>query len=130
MLKEKINYGDDINAIALLSIGQRGPVAAGINTVSDLLFELAGVNNIAKDIDGYKPFSSELLAGKTVDLVFIPSHVIEGLGGEKAVCENQIIKLATNNQCNLLVMDALLLMGLGARLDQAVAQVINHAASL
>ena len=114
-----------INAVALLSIGQRGPVAAGKNTVPDLLMQLAGINNVASSLEGYKPFSTELLAEKKVDLVLIPSHVVEGLGGEDAICENQVLDMATDGECGLFVMDGLLLMGFGARLDQAVAQLVR-----
>jgi iron complex transport system substrate-binding protein len=119
-----------LNAVALLSIGQRGPVAAGNNTVPNLLLTLAGINNLADALDGYKPFSSELLATQKLDLVLIPSHVIAGLGGKEAVCENQIIKLAMPQGCNIFVMDPLLLMGFGTRLDQAVGQIIEQANKL
>lgn len=119
--------GRGLNAIALLSIGQRGPVAAGRNTVPNLLFELSGINNVANKLEGYKPFSSELLAEQKLDLVVVPSHVVDGLGGENAVCESELIRMATTNQCHLYVMDGLLLMGFGARLDQAVGEVISVA---
>jgi iron complex transport system substrate-binding protein len=119
-----------LNAVVLLSIGQRGPVAAGENTVPNLLLNLAGINNLAHGLEGYKPFSSELLAKKKLDLVLIPSHVIAGLGGKEAVCQNQIIKIAMTEGCNIYVMDGLLLMGFGARLDQAVGQIIEQANTL
>lgn len=119
-----------LNAVALLSIGQRGPIAAGENTVPNLLLNLAGINNLAHKLDGYKPFSSELLAKQKLDLVLIPSHVIAGLGGKEAVCQNQIIKLAMAENCNIYVMDGLLLMGFGARLDLAVGQIIEQANAL
>lgn len=117
----------EINAITVLSIGQRGPVAAGRNTVPDLLMTLAGINNVAGNLDGYKPFSSELFAQERIDILLVPSHVVDGLGGEAAICENQIVKMATSNDCNLVVMDGLLLMGLGTRLDQAVSDIIDAA---
>ena len=119
-----------LNAVALLSIGQRGPVAAGKNTVPNLLLKLAGINNLADALDGYKPFSSELLATQKLDLILIPSHVIASLGGKQAVCENQIIKLAMPKSCNIYLMDPLLLMGFGTRLDQAVGQIIEQANQL
>lgn len=116
-----------INAIALLSIGQRGPVVAGKNTVPNLLFELTGINNLAADIEGYKPFSNELLAQQKLDLVLIPSHVIAGLGGKESVCENETLKLAMGAECKVHIMDALLLMGFGSRIDQAAAQIMELA---
>ena len=125
-LASKQDIDKTLNAIALLSIGQRGPVAAGKNTVPDMLFELAGINNVANELDGYKPFSTELLAQKKLDLVLIPSHVIEGLGGQAEICENQILKQAMQNECTVFVMDGLILMGFGSRLDQAVKIIIDQ----
>lgn len=116
-----------INAITLLSVGQRGPIAAGRNTVPNFLMSLAGINNAAVALDGYKPFSTELLAEQKVDMVLVPSHIADGLGGKEAICANQIIKMATSNKCNLFVMDGLLLMGFGARLDQAIGEIIRFA---
>ena len=119
-----------VNAVSLLSIGQRGPVAAGSNTVPDLLMSLAGINNVASSLDGYKPFSSELFAEREIDMLLVPSHVVAGLGGEEAICKNQLVKMATSEQCNLFVMDGLLLMGFGARLDQSVGEMISFANGL
>ncbi len=114
-----------INAIALMNSGQRGPTVAGKNTVPDLLMSLAGIDNLAKDIDSYKPFSSELLASSQVDLIMVPHHNLEAMGGVDGVCAEKSIKLATENGCNVLVMDALLMLGFGARIDQATRQVIE-----
>lgn len=121
------NHSRPLNAVALLSIGQRGPVAAGSNTVPNFLFTLANINNIAESVEGYKPFSSELLAKEPLDIVFIPSHVVDGLGGIKAVCSNPILKMAMPKKCNVHVMDGLLLMGFGSRVDKAVKEIAEQA---
>jgi iron complex transport system substrate-binding protein len=125
--REYGNQNRPINAVTLLSIGQRGPVAAGSNTVPNFLFKLANINNIAESIEGYKPFSSELLAKEKLDIVFIPSHVVDSLGGKKAVCDNPILKMAMPKKCNVHVMDGLLLMGFGSRIDQAAKEVAEQA---
>lgn len=118
---------NQISAITLLSIGERGPVAAGSNTVPDMLLTLAGVDNVAHALEGYQPFSSELLVKQHVDMVLVPSHVVASLGGREAICDNKIVKMATAAQCNLVIMDPLLLMGFGTRLDQAVGEIRKYA---
>ncbi|MEM7360861.1 MAG: ABC transporter substrate-binding protein [Pseudomonadota bacterium] len=126
--QEERKYAKDhLNAVALLSIGQRGPVTAGQNTVPNLLLELAGINNLAGELDGYKPFSSEVLAEQKLDLVLVPSHVVDGLGGKQAICDNQLIKLAMQGECNVHIMDGLLLLGFGTRLDLAVSEIVGLA---
>lgn len=128
--KKRRYSGGTINAIALLNSGQRGPTAAGKNTVPDLLMSLAGINNLAGEIDGYKPFSAELLASAHVDLILVPHHNLDSMGGVEGVCEQTAIKLATRKGCNVHVVDALLLLGFGARIDQAVNQLIEQSNQL
>ena len=117
-----------LNAISLMSLGQRGPVAAGKNTVPDLLMNLAGVNNLAADLEGFKPFSTELLARQKLDLILVPSHVVGNMGGKDAICGNQAIAMATaESGCNVHIMDGLLLLGFGSRLHLAVEEVMGQA---
>ncbi len=114
-------------AMLLMGTGQRGVMAAGQGTVPHLLFGLAGLDNVAADIEGYKIFNNESLIQSGVELLVIPEHVLHGIGGIEGVCNNSTIRLALNGQrCDTLVMDSLLILGLGARIDQAVAQLQNH----
>lgn len=116
-----------VNAIALLNSGQRGPTAAGKNTMPALLMQLAGLNNLAGDLEGYKPYSPEMLASQKLDLVLVPSHTIEAMGGIEGVCNEQSIKLAMRGECKVKIVDALLLLGFGARIDQALSEVVSAA---
>lgn len=125
--QKSMNYElRQLNGIALLNSGQRGPTAAGRNTMPDLLFELSGIHNLAAGIDGYKPFSPEMLATQNIDLILVPHHTIESMGGREGVCKQQAIKYATQEGCNVQVMDALLLLGFGARIDEAVKGLIDQ----
>lgn len=128
--KSRLYAKQEINAIALLNSGQRGPIAAGANTMPDLLMELAGINNLAGDLEGYKPYSTESLASKKLDLILVPHHNLEGMGGIEGVCKQTAIKFATVDGCNVQVMDALLLLGFGSRIDEAVTQIIEQANNL
>lgn len=109
------------NAIFIMNIGDRGPLAAGKNTVPDMLLSLANYNNLAADINSYKPFSTEKLIALKPDLIVMPSHVVKRMGGKEKVCNNHVIKMTTqHNGCDILVMDALLALGFGTRIDEAV----------
>jgi len=121
---------NSLNAVALLNSGQRGLTVAGKNTMPDFLFELAEVKNLASNVDGYKPFSQETLASQKIDLILVPHHTIEAMGGKEGVCANRSIAYATSEKCHVYTMDALLLLGLGARIDQAVKELIDQANEL
>ena len=127
-LKSKRNYKlGQINAVSLLSIGQRGPMVAGTNTMPNFLFNQAGLRNLGEAVDGYKPINNEALITEKIDLIFIPAHMEKALGGRAGICNNSVIKLALRKDCNLVVMDGLLLMGMGARISLALEKVIHSA---
>ncbi len=115
------------SAVFLMDIGDRGPVAAGNNTVPDMLFELAQLNNIVDVYEGFKPFSSEQLIQLKPDVIVMPSHVVQKMGGVTSICQNMVIKLTTADQgCDVLVLDALLALGFGTRIDEAVEVLLAH----
>ena len=121
---------NQINAIALLNSGDRGTTLAGKNTMPDFLFSLLGVNNLADDLEGFKPFSPEALAASDIDLILVPAHNLKAMGGIEGICSLQAISYATKGKCNVVVMDPLLLLGFGARIDQAVDKLVDQINSL
>ncbi len=125
--REQSYPNQSINVISLLSIGQRGPMIAGQKTMPNFLFEQAGLKNLGESIKGYKPINNEALIAKKLDLIFIPSHMEKAMGGKQAICSHAVIKLALRSECQVIVMDSLLLMGMGARIDLALAQIIEAA---
>lgn len=127
----KQNKGQAHRTIFIMGLGDRGPVVAGRNTVPDMLFNLLGLENLAAEVDGFKPFNNEQLIKSEPDFIVMPSHVVDRMGGVKAICEQQDIKLTTRNiGCHIMVMDALLALGFGSRLDQAVTTLDQYAKQL
>ncbi len=125
LTKQQRSYDKNkLNAIALLNSGQRGQTVAGKNTVADLLLSTAEINNLASELEGYKPFSSEMLANAQVDIILVPLHNLESMGGVDGICSQVAIKLATKNGCHVHAMDPLLLLGFGSRIDLAIEEVI------
>ncbi len=119
--------GQEKTAIFLMDVGDRGLVAAGLNTVPNMLFELAHFNNIVNEFEGYKPYSAEQLIQSKPDVIVMPSHAVENIGGVATICQNLTIAMATAERgCDILVVDGLLALGFGTRIDQAVAVLANH----
>ena len=121
---------NQLNAIALLNSGDRGTTLAGRNTMPDFLFSLVGINNLATDLEGFKPFSPEALAASDINLILVPAHNLKAMGGIEGICSLQAISYATKGKCNVVVMDPLLLLGFGARIDQAVDKLVDQINSL
>ncbi len=113
--------------IFLMDVGDRGPVAAGQNTVPNMLMNLAHINNIVYEFEGFKPYSAEQLIQVKPDIIIMPSHVVERMGGEEKICQNMTIAMTTADRgCDILVLDALLALGFGTRIDDAVEVLVNH----
>ncbi|WP_404339764.1 hemin ABC transporter substrate-binding protein [Pseudoalteromonas mariniglutinosa] len=111
-------------ALFLLSSSNRGLVAAGKETVPDMLFNYAGITNIAATHSGFKALNTEQLVIQQPDFIVAPHHVVEGFGGKDAFCQQaslQLLKAAQN--CHLLVMDSLLSLGMTPRVAQGIKQI-------
>ncbi|RZF91916.1 hemin ABC transporter substrate-binding protein [Pseudoalteromonas sp. CO302Y] len=117
----------ELKALFLLSANDRGLVAAGTDTVPNMLFDYAGIKNLAKTHRGFKPLNSEILAVNQPDFIVAPAHVVYSLGGKEAFCKQPSLTLLKAAQsCQLLVMDSLLSLGLTPRIAQAINQVSNY----
>lgn len=114
-------------ALFVLQASERGIVAAGGNTVPDLLFGYAQVKNLVEH-DGYKPVSTEYLAVSQPDFLVAPSHVVEAAGGREQFCRQSSLRLldAARN-CELLVLDSMLALGMTTRIADAIQQVYAYA---
>lgn len=105
----------------LLSAGSRGLIAAGTETVPELLFNYVGLENIAAGHQGFKTLGREFIVMQQPDYIVAPYHVVHGAGGKQAFCEQQSLQmLKAAKQCRLLVMDSLMSLGMTPRLSEAI----------
>ena len=114
-------------AIFLLSASDRGLIAAGTDTVPQLIFNYAGIQNIAAKHTGFKGINNEALALQQPDFLVAPHHVVMGAGGKEKFCQSPNLSLLkAAQQCKLLVMDSLQSLGMTTRLADAIATVKNY----
>lgn len=127
----KASQNDSHSALFLLSANERGLVAAGQETVPNLLFNYAGITNIAAIHSGFKAINTEVLAVQQPDFLVAPAHVVSSLGGKQAFCEQPQLRLLTAaQQCHLLVMDSLLSLGMSPRIATAINELNEYKSSL
>lgn len=102
---------------------------AGGDTSAAALLRMAGLINLLDKQRGYKPMSAEALAKLQPELIITTSGSAEALGGAEAFGKSPGVKLTTAAQRNnILVMDELLILGLGPRTDQAIQMLARAAA--
>lgn len=114
-----------LSGLLVLQVSGRGVVAAGQNTVVDLLFQHSDIHNVFQH-DGFKTVSREFLLASSPDFIVAPSHVVEAHGGRDAFCEQSALQLLeAGKQCRLAVMDSLLILGMTTRIADAQQSLLE-----
>ncbi|MCC2595049.1 helical backbone metal receptor [Pusillimonas sp. MFBS29] len=114
---------------ALVLVNRSGPLmAAGQNTAANAILELAGLSNAFSDQTGYKPVSAEGLAMLEPELIIITEASLQASGGmEKLRASAGIASTPAAKRGRMLVMDDLLIQGIGPRVALAIEQLKDAA---
>lgn len=100
------------------------PLVGGLETAADSLIRFAGGVNPLTSFKGYKPMTAEAMASAAPDFILSTDQGIEALGGIQKFWQRPELKLTpAYRQRALVTLDALLLLGFGPRLPQAVREV-------
>lgn len=99
------------------------PQVAGQNTAADALIRFSGGVNALSGFEGYRPMTAEAMAGAAPDFLLCTDQGIEALGGTAKFWQRPELALTPAfRQRRLITLDALLLLGFGPRLPQAVRE--------
>ncbi|WP_227494143.1 heme/hemin ABC transporter substrate-binding protein [Ramlibacter pallidus] len=100
------------------------PQVAGGHTAAHALIGFAGGTNAIAGFDGYRPLTAEAMAAAAPDVILTTTQGIEAQGGEQKFWSRPELALTPAFARKALVsLDALLLLGFGPRLPQAVGEV-------
>ena len=95
-------------------------------SVSEVL-ELAGGRNAVPGIEDYRPLTSEAVVGSAPDVILVTQRSLASLGGMKGLMATPGIALTpAGRDRRVVVMDDLLLLGIGPRMGQAVETQHRH----
>lgn len=97
---------------------------AGSGTNADAMIRLAGAENAARALTGYKPLSAEALLAARPDVILLTSRGVQSLGGAQAILQLPgLSALPVERRPQLLMQDDLLLLGFGPRTGQAIGEL-------
>jgi iron complex transport system substrate-binding protein len=102
-------------ALFMLSMSSNRMTVGGRGTAADAVLTLAGATNIAGDIEGYKPFSPEIVVANPPDVIVIMSN--QGHDAQLAkILENEALAAtpAAKNK-SLFPVDGAALLSFGTR---------------
>lgn len=104
----------------LLTIGRGAPLAGGAGTSADGIIRLAGGENAAAAIEGFKPITPEAAIAAAPDVILLAERTLEALGGRAgALARPEIAGTPAGRQGRLVAMDGLFLLGFGPRTPEA-----------
>jgi iron complex transport system substrate-binding protein len=104
------------------------PQVSGQKTAADAIIRFAGGVNAISGFDGYRPMTAEAMASAAPDVILTSQQSIEAHGGVEQFWTRPELALTPAYKRRALVrMDALLLLGFGPRLPQAVTEVHEKA---
>jgi len=113
----------------LLMVNRTGASqGAGSGTAADEVLRLAGLTNVLSGQQGYKPLSPEAMTALAPELIVITTSSLDALGGmDKLLQVPGVIGTPAARAGRIVVMDDLLVLGLGPRLPQALRQLQDAA---
>ncbi|CUI68780.1 heme/hemin ABC transporter substrate-binding protein [Achromobacter aegrifaciens] len=117
-------------ARALLLINRTGsPQGAGRDTAANEVMHLAGLVNVLQDQHGHKPLSAEAMGALAPDLIIVTQASLDAGGGMDAFLRMPgIASTQAAAKRRVVVMDDLLILGMGPRLPLALTQLKQEVA--
>lgn len=117
-------------ARALLLVNRSGaPQGAGRGTAAAEIMRLAGLDNVLAGQQGYKPLSPEAIGALAPDLIIVTRESLQASGGLEGFTRLPgVAATQAAAKQRIIVMDDLLILGLGPRLPQALIQLKQEAA--
>ncbi|MEL7466606.1 MAG: ABC transporter substrate-binding protein [Pseudomonadota bacterium] len=108
----------------VLSIRDGAPIVGGADTSANEMIREAGAVNAAADIDGYKPMNAEAIIAAAPDVILMTNAHADRLGGLDDVLDRPDISLTpAGRERRAVLMDALLLLGMGPRTPEAIVEL-------
>ncbi len=100
---------------------------AGRDTAADAVITLAGGHNAFGDVVGYKPLTPEAAIAAAPDVILTTDQGLEAAGGIDGLLKAPGLAATPAGRARRVVsLDALLLLGFGPRLPQAVTQLADR----
>ncbi len=108
----------------ILSIQDGALLVGGEGSSAEAIIELAGGENAAAGVTGYKPMNSEAIIAANPDVILMMSGRAHAAGGENTLFSRPDIALTNAGENKELIeMDGMLLLGFGIRTPQAVREL-------
>ena len=118
--------GRPVRALFILSLQNGRAMVGGHQTTADAMFALAGAENAAASIDGFKPMSDEAIVAAAPDVVVMMSRGPGGPPSPEILRNPALAMTRAGRDGQLLVMDGPYLLGFGPRTGDAARELMRR----
>ena len=99
-------------------------LGAGSDTAANVVLEAAGLKNVLKGQNSYRPLSAEVVSTLLPEVLVVTASTVESMGGLDQVKQSPALAMTPAVKSDtVIVLDDLLAQGFGLRFPQAIAQV-------
>lgn len=116
--------GRPVRALFILSLQNGRAMVGGRQTTADAMFALAGAENAAASIDGFKPMSDEAIVAAAPDVVVMMSRGPGGATSPEVLLSPALAMTPAGRDGQLVVMNGLYLLGFGPRTADAARELM------
>ena len=121
---DRARAGAPVRALFVLSLQNGRAMVGGRGTTADGMFALAGAENVAAAIEGYKPMTDEAILAAAPDVVVMMAQGPGGRASAEVFAGSALGATPAGRAGRLVTMDGLYLLGFGPRTPQAARDLM------
>ncbi len=122
--RSKINK--PVRAIVVLSVNSGRALVGGRGTTADVMLDLAGAENAAANLNGYKPVSDEALIEMAPEAVIAARRTPDEDVAAEVAALSGLKALGAGNKVPIITVDAGYLLGFGPRAPEAANELMTQ----
>jgi iron complex transport system substrate-binding protein len=122
----RLAAGQPARVLFVLSLQNGRVMVGGRNTSADAIIRLAGGENAASTVDGFKPLSDEGIIAAAPDVVILMKRGEHALSASELFAHPAFRLVPAARTQALIAMDGLYLLGFGPRTPDAAAELMDE----
>jgi len=124
--KRRSRMNAPVRTLFVLAASNGRAIVGGANTSADTILTLAGAENVAKSVQGFKPLADEALIEMAPEAIVIMNRGDESRTYKKLKQLAGLRLTPAGKNERFIVMDGLYLLGFGPRTPQAAADLMDQ----
>lgn len=127
LARERGRIGAPLRALFVLNLQSGRATVGGNSTSADAILRLAGLENAARSVNGFKPVSDEALFAMKPEVIVVMARSSGQHDADAALALPTLASSPAARERRVIIMEGLLLLGFGPRVADAARQLMTSA---